>query len=146
MHVVTLRLALNTVRDESRRKEAELGELPTHLLMGDSELELVRAAYLPAFKDAIQRALGELAPRDRNLLRYTLIDHVSLEDLGKIHGVHRATVARWLASTREQLSERVQTELRDTLRIDPDELASLLGQIRSRLDLSLSRILTAPET
>ncbi len=147
MHVVTLRLALNAVRDESRRKEEEedeLDSLPAYLLTHDSELELVRAACLPTFKSALQRALSELSPRDRNLLRYTLLDRMSLDDLGKIHGVHRATIARWLASAREQLGERIHADLRDTLRIDPNELASLLRQIRSRLDLSLPRILAEP--
>ena len=38
-----------------------------------------------------ESALGELPARERTLLRYQLIDGWSIDQVGKLYGVHRAT-------------------------------------------------------
>jgi RNA polymerase sigma-70 factor (ECF subfamily) len=57
--------------------------------------------------------------------------------------VHRATVARWLASAREVVLERTMAQLGDDLRLDPAELVSLIRVVRSELDVSLQGLLAS---
>jgi hypothetical protein len=38
-----------------------------------------------------------LSRRDRNLLRYQYFDHLTVDDIGALHRVHRATAARGVA-------------------------------------------------
>jgi RNA polymerase sigma-70 factor (ECF subfamily) len=59
--------------------------------------------------------------------------------------VSRATVARWLASARDELKERTLNELVGRLKLPEAELESVLELVRSQLELSLSRVAVAVE-
>jgi RNA polymerase sigma-70 factor (ECF subfamily) len=60
-------------------------------------------------------------------------------------GVNRSTVVRWLADVREALFKETRRLLRERLRLNDSEFESLMGLVRSDLDLSISIFLTAPE-
>ena len=76
--------------------------------------------------------LLSMAPMARELG----IDHI-----GKVYDVHRATAARWLTRARESLFEMTRSHLRAELGLDDDEFQSLVRLVRSRLDVSVCRIL-----
>src|SRR5262249_53256087 len=59
----------------------------------DPELEYLRARCAHQFKEAFVAALDALSPRERNLLRQHYIDGLSLEAVGRLYQVHRATAA-----------------------------------------------------
>jgi RNA polymerase sigma-70 factor, ECF subfamily len=93
--------------------------------------------YREAFRTAFRAALGGLEPRDRNVLRMHTLDALSIDQIGAIMGVHRATVARWLAGARDRIAQGVRRELMSALGVDRFEAESLMDWVRSEIDLSL---------
>jgi RNA polymerase sigma-70 factor (ECF subfamily) len=66
---------------------------------------------------------------------------VTLDQLSTLFAVHRATIARRIATARESILSAAKDLLELELRISQDEVESLLRLVRSRLDLSLSALL-----
>jgi RNA polymerase sigma-70 factor (ECF subfamily) len=91
---------------------------------------------------AFRSSFAALAPRERNLLRYQVLDRLGIDRIGALHGVHRATAARWIAHARKALIEGVRRRMKDRLGIDRKELDSTLQQVASRIELSLRWLLT----
>jgi RNA polymerase sigma-70 factor (ECF subfamily) len=136
LRVVALREALQLVR--ARRRETapvDLGEqlAETATLSPDEKL-----VYTAAFA----AALATLTPRERNLLRQQFIYSTSIDELGALYGVHRATAARWLAQIRETLLQRTRREIAEALRLTGDELDSAMGRIAGHVDYSLRHTLS----
>jgi RNA polymerase sigma-70 factor (ECF subfamily) len=96
-----------------------------------------KARYLPAFRAAFATALAELAPRDRTLLRLSAIDGLSIDQIGALNGVHRATAARWIERARDAVARGVRRDLMRQLDTDRWETDELLAWVYSRVDLSL---------
>jgi len=107
------------------------------------EVQLLRTAYREAFQEAIAAAVAALAPKDRNLLRRHLIDHMTLEEMAAPYGVHLATVARRLMVLREEIAVAVRQHLalRHGSRGGATSLESLAQAIRSEVYISLVPLL-----
>jgi RNA polymerase sigma-70 factor (ECF subfamily) len=111
------------------------------LPLDDPEISILRAQYRDTVDAALRAALSALDARSRALLRYQLIDGWSIDQVGKLYGVHRATAARWLAEARELLGNSIREELATRLRINASEVDSIVRLVQSRVDMSLERIL-----
>lgn len=107
----------------------------------DPGLEMLKGRARDAFRAAFEAAVRSLEPRERNLLRLHLLGGVTLEQLAKVYGVHRATVVRWLAAARENVLSTTRREVGHALDLRGDELESVMNAARSRLDLSVERML-----
>jgi RNA polymerase sigma-70 factor (ECF subfamily) len=107
------------------------------------ELELMQRRFGADFEAAFRRTFEALAPRDRTLLRYQVIDRLGIDRIATIYGIHRATAARWVAHAREALVEGVRRTLQAQFHIGTEELDSLLRLVQSRLELSLQLLLPA---
>lgn len=147
--VVAVRIALDRLRRD-RAEPTGAGEELERLAspVDDPELHFLKAHYREAFRAAFARAVGGLERRDRNILRLHLVGGMTLEDVAKIYGVHRSTVVRGLHRTRKHLFTATRNALREDLDIDRDDFDSVMGLIRSRLDVSLGpllRTVTPPE-
>jgi RNA polymerase sigma-70 factor (ECF subfamily) len=105
----------------------------------------MRQRYADAFRGAFEAALAKLDAKDRNVLRFHLVDRLAIDQIGAIHGVHRSTAARWLAGIRERLYRSTRRHLMDELHIGTSELDSILRAIQSRLDASIGRHLKSEE-
>jgi RNA polymerase sigma-70 factor, ECF subfamily len=140
LRVVTLRIAFNRRRGEKNYVpfDAEAEDL---LRAADPDLAVLRARYRDDFGRALRQSFADLAPRERLLLRMHFVDGLTLDQMGLVFQVHRATVARWLAGAREAVFERTMTALGDGLRLDAAEFASLFRAVRSDLDVSLQGLL-----
>ena len=68
-------------------------------------------------------------------------DDLSIDEIGVLYGVHRATVARWIASVRESLFELTRRALISRLSIDEGDVDSVLRMIDSQLDISIERVM-----
>ena len=79
------------------------------------------------------------------MLRLRLLDGLNIDQIGGIYGVHRATVARWIASAREQVLAGTRRELENMLDISDSEFDSLVKLVQSRIDLSISQFLQTVE-
>ena len=137
--VTTTRLALNAVRD-ARTDESLEHAVATEDLRPPPEDQLATAEYQRAFKASLEHAVAHLCDDDRLLLRLHLVDHLGIDALSSLLGVHRATAARRLERARSRVAVQVHQTLRDTLGEKGVE-DSDLRRLRSQLDLSLSRIL-----
>lgn len=109
----------------------------------DDSPELARARMQigAPFRAAFVEAFRGLEKRERNVLRLYLVDGVPSEAIGKMYGVHRGTVARWIASTEETLLAATRKHLVRSLGVRDAEVDSILRLARSQLDVSLSTLL-----
>ena len=98
---------------------------------------MLRATYLAAFKRGFKAALASLSLHDRDLVRRHYLDGLTLDALARLHGTHRATIARQLARIRELVDE-TRRALRAELSASSD-LEDVLQLIGSKLEASLSR-------
>ena len=105
------------------------------------ELSYLRETYRAEVNAAIRAALASLSDDARALLRYSVIDGWSVDRIGDLYGVHRATAARRVAAAREELGRAIRGELAARLEISADEVDSVVRLVQSRVDLSLERLL-----
>lgn len=107
----------------------------------DTELAYLKRKYRREFREAFTSATRRLESRQRTLLRYQVVDRLSVDQVGAIYSVHRATAARWIGAAREALLEHTRSVLREQLTISGEEFESIMRLIRSDLDVSVARLL-----
>lgn len=107
----------------------------------DPELAYIRELYRAELQGAFADALGALSARQKSLLRYQLVDGLNIEAIGALHGVHRSTVARWITEARDLIAARTREELARRLGASEPEVDSIIRLVRSRLDVSLERMI-----
>jgi RNA polymerase sigma-70 factor len=81
-----------------------------------------------ALQQALDAALSALEPQDRLRLAYYHVDEMTLAQIGRQLGEHEATVSRKLTRIRQTLRERIDTALRDELRLGPEEIRACYRQ------------------
>lgn len=142
--VTAVRTGLTLLRESKRagrfadERWAEAIVLPQ---TGDPELDHLKARYRVELGEALARACAALQDRERAVLRMYFIDGLNIDKIGRVYGVHRSTVARWIARTRDQLSAATRQHLVEDLAIAREELSSLDRLVRSQLDVSLDGLL-----
>jgi RNA polymerase sigma-70 factor (ECF subfamily) len=148
VRVTALRSLVDLARSERARKLEELfaDDDMLALAANDSlDSRYTRDQINRAIKQAFARAISALAPRQRNFLRHAHVDALTLDQIAALYGIHRATVARTLAQARETMMTQTRRELADELGLADEQLESIVRAADSRIDLSLSRVLRAPE-
>ncbi len=126
---------------QPRADSGELGELID--ADDDPESAYLKAHYEREFKEAFAAAMAALDDDERRLLRYGIVERLSIDEIGRLDGVHRATAARQLARARARLTEETRRVLRTRLRIDAGELDSVLRLIDSQVNVSVLRLLAS---
>jgi RNA polymerase sigma-70 factor (ECF subfamily) len=138
--VAAVRTGLSLLREQKRADKyagdawAEILALPD---TGDMEVEYLKGRYRQDFAAGFTDACAKLPARDRTILRMHFVDGLNIDQIGQIYGVHRATVARWIAKSRLALLEGTRTYLVQHLALQPAEFSSFDRLIRSQLDVSL---------
>ena len=107
----------------------------------DPELHFLKAHYRDAFRRAFAQAVGQLASRDRNILRMHLLGGMTLEQVATVYGINRSTVVRSLQKIRKTLYTATRDALREEVAVPRSEFESVLALIQSRFDVSLGRLL-----
>jgi RNA polymerase sigma-70 factor (ECF subfamily) len=129
------------VRRQGRaRREVSLDDdrLLQHLVApGSPESDHLKGSYRQEFKRAFDAALRALPDRERTLLRQHYIDALTIDELGGLYRVHRATAARLLVRARVALREATRARMMAQLEIPPDDLDSIMRMIRSQMEISL---------
>src|SRR5205085_8363572 len=85
----------------------------------DPLLAQLKLRYREEFRGAFREAAAGLVDREVTILRYKFVENLSIDEIGIIYGVHRATVARWIAAIREALFDGTRKQLADRLAIAP---------------------------
>ena len=126
------------------RQEAELWQAPTVLLpdQGKSpDQTLLTGELKELFETAFREAVAALTSRERNLLRYHFLSGLSIDQVGVIYRVHRATAARWLVQAREQLAIHTRKRFLAAAPAHASSFTEILELVRSQLSLNLTSLL-----
>jgi len=143
--VVAFRTARNFVRTQRRRQE--VGEEQLMLAVDEHdgpELAALKERLRSGFRSAIASAVSSLSVRQRTILRLHFVDGLTIDDVGALYHVHRATAARWLAAAKEALMQTSIARMQQQLGLSEEALASAQRLMRSQIDLSISRIFRDP--
>jgi RNA polymerase sigma-70 factor (ECF subfamily) len=140
LRITALREAIRAQRRAQSRDDDEVSEALADEA-GDPSMQYQRRLYQDEFRAAFGQAVASLSVRDRNLLKQSVLYGATVDDLGALYHVHRATAARWIASARERLAEETRQRMIDQLKIQPSEYDSILHLIQSQLDVSVVRVL-----
>lgn len=117
---------------------------PEEMTPVDPELAVIKARFGEPFRNALNDVLAELPDRERNILAMSIIDGLSTDAIGALYRVNGSTVRRWIAQARDRVLEGVRTRLKAELDLRSAEFDSLMGLVRSQLDLNLSQLLGRP--
>lgn len=107
------------------------------------ELKVLRAELAGPFHAAFRAALATLEVRERNVLRLYLLEGVPSETIGTMYGVHRATVARWIASAHERVLGETRRRLGAELGARPKDLDTLVRAASETLEVGIATLLSA---
>jgi RNA polymerase sigma-70 factor (ECF subfamily) len=146
--VAAVRTALMMRRSQQRAREVPVGDddwsdALAMISTGNPELELLKRQYASAFAEALSAAVAGLPPRLRAALRMSFVDALSIDEIGAVYAVHRATAARWIQRACDEVAERTRGALAAKLALSPTELDRVTALVQSQLDVSLSQLLPA---
>lgn len=90
---------------------------------------------------ALRSAIESLTDEQRLLLRFYLLDDLTLEQIARILGIHKTSVFRRLQGIYDVIEQTIRRQLSQELKIRQSEVDSLVKHVVSQLDISLSGIL-----
>jgi RNA polymerase sigma-70 factor (ECF subfamily) len=143
LRVTAVRAALKVLRNDKREISSDGALLESEATAADPEMAYVKELYRAQFRTAFQLALDSLEDRDKALLKQHVVDGLSIDRIGDLYQVHRATAARWVQKAKETLLERTRDRFRETVKVGDTECASILRLVGSQLDGTIRRRLEA---
>lgn len=138
--VAAIRVASAFGRSESalRRLEAKaLGEATG----ADPERLFIKEEIRREINAAAAEAVRRLSARERLVLRFFLVSGMSVTAIGKALGISQPAVSKLIGRARDSIRANVPEALKQRLRVSDAELASIIGVVMSRLDVSIARAL-----
>jgi RNA polymerase sigma-70 factor (ECF subfamily) len=108
---------------------------------GDPELALLKREHVTHFKASFAEAVAGLDSADRLLLKQHLVERLTIDQLGALYHLHRASAARRIAKARDALLIATRIALARRLGVPPERVASVLELVASRLEASIERLL-----
>jgi RNA polymerase sigma-70 factor (ECF subfamily) len=145
--VAAARTALMLRRSQQRQREVSVddddawSDALVTISTNNPELELLKRQYAQAFAAAFREAVAALETRLRRVVRMSFVDGLSIDEIGAVYAVHRATAARWIQRACEQLFETTRVLLGERLSLTPTELDRMTALVRSQIDVSVSQLL-----
>ncbi len=133
-------------RQKRERRATSLAEIPETRLASPTrspEQQLQDARLKEDFQLSFREAVRSLTARDRNLLRYHFIHRKSIDQIGVIYRVHRATAARWIVQAQESLMIATRERFVARTNVSHDSIPNLIAELHSQLSLRLESVLGA---
>ena len=143
-----VRVAATRLAIDLRRRDKRHASSPPEAFLDlqdpaiDPELGYLRSRYAAEFNTALRNSFDSIEPRERNVLRMHFVDGLSIDDIGALYRVHRATAARWIAGARRKMLADTRARLSEQLTLTPSQFDSLMRLVRSELDVSLQRLVS----
>lgn len=142
VQVCAVRLALRLGAAQERLAGPDVSVLEGLVAQeADQELLAAKAQYRDAFQAALEECFANLPDRQKTLLRMHFLDGMSIDEMGQVFHVHRATIARWLVAIRTDVLDQICKKISLNLRTSSSEFRSMVRLVRSDVRLSLHRIL-----
>ena len=123
-------LAAVKVRDD---RGGELG----FEVVPDAVARTLRAELRGAVERAFTTSVATLSMFDRELLRATIVEGQTIDQLAGKHEVHRATAARWIGRARGALDDALRSALAKDLALSDAEVSSVLRAVQTSLVLPI---------
>jgi RNA polymerase sigma-70 factor (ECF subfamily) len=102
--------------------------------------------YLNVIKETLREVLQSLPLRQRSILRLSIVEDVSLTQIARMLHVNQSTVSRTFHASLEKVNRQVRARLKEAHGMGDSEVESIVRQLQSRIDLSLSGLFAeAPE-
>lgn len=114
-------------------------------LSADVELDYIKKRYQVEFKQAVEDAIATLDAEQMRVLRFHYTDGLSIDRIGPLLSVHRATAARWIRAATDTVRAETRRLLHERLGLSPSELDSLADLVQSQLHLSSNLLLRTLE-
>jgi len=137
----TRELIRHKKRQERHVSEGDSGLEAVLVIGNDPVLEKLKTEYRTEFAAALRDAIADLSAEDRMLLRQSIVEKMSIDEVGAAFGVHRATAARWLNRARGALVGATHKRLAERLDLPVEQMDSVIKLVQSQLDASVIRYL-----
>ena len=142
LRTVFVRSAISMRRRKAeQRHEPVTDQSDQRLARSGPEFEYLLRRYKEVFEDAIRSAIETLSPKERMLLRLSVVEGMSVDQLGAAYRVGRSTAARWIAAARATLFERARREVHEQVLVTSSELDSLATALRSQFEVNVGDLL-----
>jgi RNA polymerase sigma-70 factor (ECF subfamily) len=93
-----------------------------------------------ATEAAIRQAFDALESRDRLLLYHYYFDDLTLREIGRLMGVHEATISRWLQRAQRRARRKTEEVLQRTYGLRRAEVAECL-QLAARAEIDVRKLI-----
>jgi RNA polymerase sigma-70 factor len=140
---IAVRTAIDLHR--ARRRDTVEPDADRLAASNDPELLLLRARYQSAFAAALATATNSIDLRQRRVMRLFFRDGFNYRQIGRVFNVDETTARRWLLQTKELLVRCVRAELEHQLQLRTHDIAQLYVLVRSRMEVSLTRLFASAE-
>ncbi len=144
LSAAAVRLAIDTKRAEKPSDELDEQLASAVADTANIELQVIRKQYQAEFREAFQASFRSLTLDERNLIRLTFIDRLSIDALAAMTGLHRSTVARRIAALRDELAKSTKKRLMEKFKLTASDVNSLMRVVVSAFDASLTSLLEEP--
>jgi RNA polymerase sigma-70 factor (ECF subfamily) len=133
LRVIVVRTGHNFRRDQKLDRSGSEDDAVVERIAVHDE-SLVGKDARQRLRGALRDAIAQLAPRDRTLLRLHFCHGMTIDALGSLYDVHRATAARWLTRIIDDVEHRVSAGFGPD---DDQSLPSILAIVRSGMSIGL---------
>jgi RNA polymerase sigma-70 factor (ECF subfamily) len=140
LHVAAVRLAMD-IATSVPVPETDIDLLEMVSLEGNPEAETAKNLYRDRFKGVLEASFQALPTREKTILRLHVVDGLTIDAIGMIYAVHRATAARWLVAIRKQILETLKRELGLHWKASSSEFRSLAWLLREQVHVTAERVL-----
>ena len=144
VRVVAMRIAYTHLRDGQKDDRADdVAAFETLADAADApDVAHFKTKYAAEVRGAFEEAVAALEPEVRSVLRAHAVEGLSIDQIGAVYQVHRATAARWVSQARGALLDALRASLRRRLGVESAACDSIVALVQSRIDLSMSRLFT----
>lgn len=138
-------LSMLRARGTAARADATDGLWEIWSAAADLERDLSER-YAETIKDALRQVIQSLPVRQRMILRLSIVEDVSLSQIARMLNVNQSTISRAFHLSLDRVNEELRTKLKAIHGMRDSEVESVVRELRSRIDLSLSGVFAeAPE-
>lgn len=131
-------------RHKKQQRELALEHASEEILRdlhSSPEVATLTGRLKQVFQESFKEAIATLSSRERNLLRYHFLAELSIDQIGAIYRIHRATAARWVAKAQERLVKKTRELFVLRAQVNAESLPRIMELIESQLSVNLGNVL-----